>query len=159
MTRHGMTLIELMIALAILSIVLTYSLPLGTDYFDKVRVRNARQFILHALGVGRAAALGEGREITFCGSADGSTCDYQWSHGLLLVDILQQKTLYYWSNPSKRLTIEWQGWRGDMALSISPYLTEQMLTGTFTITSGDHGEKIILNRVGRWRVVSFVINR
>lgn len=143
--HKGMTLIELLIALAIFSIICVWAVPIGTDYFDKFHVWRARHTVIRAIGLGRAMALQEGHMMMLSPSPEG------WSSGMALTD--DSKTHYFWPFTSTRLHIEWVGARLQPRLEISPYLSESMMSGHFTIRAGQRGETLILTRIGRWRVV------
>jgi type IV fimbrial biogenesis protein FimT len=65
MRRQGFSLIELMIAIAILAIVLTLGIPVYNEYMANTQVRNAAESILNGLRVAQAEAVKRNAPVVF----------------------------------------------------------------------------------------------
>lgn len=83
---RGVSLIELMLALAILAVLL----PMAVPGFARLRAVNgvsaASNTVLAAITLARSQAIGSGRPVILCPSSDGSRCTggSDWSGGLLV---------------------------------------------------------------------------
>jgi type IV fimbrial biogenesis protein FimT len=81
--RHGYTLIELMIALTLLSIVFGLAVPTFRDFTRNNSVAAAQNDLVTALTMARSEALRRNRAVSVCASADGASCGDQtnWNTG------------------------------------------------------------------------------
>lgn len=71
----GFTLLELLIVLAILSLVVALAVPLYGRRSGAATLAGATQEVLAALAAARSAAIAEDRAIVFSGGADGYSVD------------------------------------------------------------------------------------
>lgn len=87
MTReHGLTLIELLIALALLAVVLTTAVPAFGRFMQEQRLTtSANQLVTH-LQFARGAAITGHTTVTACPSADGASCTggNRWDQGWIV---------------------------------------------------------------------------
>lgn len=83
---HGLSLIELMLALAILATLLSMAMPGATRLRDGAAASAASNAILAALNLARNGAIGHGRPAVLCPSSDGVHCTggSDWSVGILV---------------------------------------------------------------------------
>jgi len=84
--QSAMTLLELLLALAILAVVLVIAVPgLGTLLLN-VRMQNNVNELIHSLHNARQNANATGISAALCGSVDGRQCSatYEWTRGWLL---------------------------------------------------------------------------
>ncbi len=71
---RGFTLIELMVALAVVAVVVTFAGPSFADFIDRQRqVTGANQLVL-ALSLARSESVKRNQSVTFCKSVDGQSC-------------------------------------------------------------------------------------
>lgn len=68
--RAGMTLVEILIVVAIMSIVLAMALPKAGNMNDRNQMRSAKDGISARIATARAAAIGTGKTATFYLAAD-----------------------------------------------------------------------------------------
>lgn len=82
-TNRGITLIELLIALAILAITLSLAAPAFGALIEKTHVRTARSALAAALGTARISAVSRGLHVVVCPSRDQATCSggIEWQAG------------------------------------------------------------------------------
>ena len=81
MRKHGFTLLELLVAMAIGAILLALAAPGMAHQRAAAAVRTASSQALAALQLGRRIALARGQNVTVCPSPDGVTCGWggrQW---------------------------------------------------------------------------------
>ena len=87
--RHalrGFTLIELMIAIALLGILLTLAVPSFNDLTQRMRIESAANSLSVAFATARSEAVKRGRNISVCKSADSTSCatSGDWSSGWVI---------------------------------------------------------------------------
>ncbi|WP_265944223.1 GspH/FimT family pseudopilin [Dechloromonas sp. A34] len=82
----GFTLIELMIAVALLGILLTLAMPSFSDMIRRMRIESAANSLSVALATARSEAVKRGRNISVCKSANSSACTTSgdWSTGWVI---------------------------------------------------------------------------
>lgn len=83
---RGFTLTELMVSLALLSILLAAGLPAIASVIERVRVINAFNALTTSLMAARMAAIVRGAPVTVCPSSDGRHCRNApiWDDGWLV---------------------------------------------------------------------------
>lgn len=84
----GFTLLELMVAIAILAILLGIGIPSFADAMRRNRVANATNSLTGAIALARSEAVKRGVPVTICGSNDQAKCadDDDWSGGMIVFD-------------------------------------------------------------------------
>jgi len=152
----GFTLIELLISLALLGVVLLFTVSLTGSFESKSRVQVIADDVSRAIHYARTEALLRGESLILTRSSNGSS----WSEGMMLsVDdgthhyAPGAKILHEWHWTSKGITILWHGFNSEKYLLFSSELGKNTTNGHFEITSSFH-QKIclIVNRWGRVRV-------
>ena len=85
-TPYGWTLIELMIALAILGILAGFAVSSVSSFMQAARSSAAHTDLLASLTRARGAATTHERDVRVCPSADGATCadSYHWESGWIV---------------------------------------------------------------------------
>ena len=83
-TQQGFTLIELMVAIAVLAIMLAIGLPSFQGSLRSNRVATSTNDMLAALSLARTEAIRNTRGSAVCASADGLACDGEWDQGWLV---------------------------------------------------------------------------
>lgn len=73
--QHGVTLIELLVAMAIMAILVTTAVPSFTDALRNARMRTATNGLAIALRIARGEALKRGAPVAACMSDDLATCN------------------------------------------------------------------------------------
>ena len=83
---HGFTLVELMITLAIISILFSQSLPEFTQWLASSRQRTAINQMVGHLHLARSEAIKRGLNTVLCSSSNAQTCSKQgrWEEGYIL---------------------------------------------------------------------------
>ena len=82
----GLTMVELMFAIAILGVTLAFAVPSYRDASLNSKL-NAISSSLHAsVLVARSEAIKANRPTTLCASSDGATCTGSWTQGWIILD-------------------------------------------------------------------------
>ena len=82
---QGFTLIELIVTLAVVSILLLTGIPMLTQMTTSNRLVTQINSIAGSLSVARSESIKRGVSITLCGSTDGATCDTSsWESGWIV---------------------------------------------------------------------------
>lgn len=79
----GFTLLELLITLALITILIILSIPL-LNSLQKSRADSAMHFLMREIQQARSTALSHGKTITLCGSNDDISCVKNWQDGMNL---------------------------------------------------------------------------
>jgi type IV fimbrial biogenesis protein FimT len=84
----GFTMVELLITIAIASILLTLAVPSFQYVTNSNRIAGELNGLVGDLQLARAEAIREGRTVTVCASTDGATCSnaITWQTGWIVVD-------------------------------------------------------------------------
>lgn len=169
-TARGLTLIELTIVLAVLSVLLAGAAPLLTALVDSMRMRTIANDFLTSLYLTRSEAIKRNGRAAMCKSADGINCASTggWHQGWIVFhDDDNSGTVA----PGERVIHRVQGLPSHMRVSgnqmVSRYISFTPVGGTRTLngafqagtitvcndrTPGSEGREIVLNNVGRMRV-------
>lgn len=159
---HGVTVLELMIAMAILAIVSTLAVPGFISLHRNAERSAAVNSFIHALYLARSEAIKRGAVVSLCKSIDGQTClnrSPEWSAGWMVFVNLDR------DDPPGRDADEpvlavYQGWPGwnitanRHAWSFRPY-AQAVVNGTllFCDSRGSaQARAIIISHTGRPRV-------
>lgn len=83
--NHGFTLIELVITLAVVSILLLTGIPMISKMTDNNRLVSQINSISGSLSLARSESIKRGTTVTVCGSTDAETCDTSnWENGWII---------------------------------------------------------------------------
>lgn len=158
-SHHGFTLIELIVAIAVLAIMVTWAVPSFQQFTARNEVAAEVMRLKSALAVARSSAVARGITVTVCPSTDQDTCtNDNWSGRLVVVagrasggDISGEEVLRVlesrggtaitYRKDSRPVRYSAQGWsRGH--------------NGTFRICgNAGTGARVIVSNTGRTRVV------
>ena len=83
---HGMTLIELLVALTIVAILVGFGLPAFSNIRDRTQATNAYYLLTSSLMAARSGAVSRRQPVAVCPSADGLHCrgDSVWEDGWIV---------------------------------------------------------------------------
>jgi type IV fimbrial biogenesis protein FimT len=82
----GFTLLEVMVATAVLALVVALGAPAFDGLMTRARTANAAHLVTASFAQARMEAIRRNRTVTVCPTRDGRTCrrDLDWSEGWLL---------------------------------------------------------------------------
>lgn len=99
--QKGVSLIELMIAIAILAIILLIGVPSFQTFFESSRARTITNDMAGALQLARSEALKRRNSIQVCvRNVDGTACGADatnWNSGWLLLDTSNNQVIRVWN--------------------------------------------------------------
>lgn len=159
----GLSLIELIWALSLLSILIGIGIPAFNNLIDRVRLDADIAAVRRALSFARMMAVTLNERVVVCrwNGADGCTGNrargaYQWVDGLVVFnDHNYNKTLDVPTEsvmriiPLSRLThVVWS--KGEV-VAFNKHGHAPGYNGTFTVDVGQHSAKLILSMTGRLR--------
>ncbi|MEM8500594.1 MAG: GspH/FimT family pseudopilin [Pseudomonadota bacterium] len=82
--QHGLTLLELMIVLIMVSILAALAGPSFTGSINRSQVNGMRDGLASAFQFARSEALKRKGPVTACSSADQATCSGNWQNGWII---------------------------------------------------------------------------
>ncbi len=160
--KNGFTLIELIIAIALLAIFVGLALPSFFTAIQNNRITGQANELLTAFQLGRTEALKRNRPVVVCASDDGEECQGDWTDGWLVAednadagssspDIAQ--VLRVWSAQAGNPTITGPAIfrilpRGEMDANMGvnfPAVIAMSIDGC----SGEQARNILISRSGR----------
>ena len=159
----GLTLLELLIALFVLSILLGVALPDFRDLVQNKRSDASVRTLLTAIELARTGAIVNNSLVTLCPSDEGEECSGNWEDGVLLfVDYDGDRKidgadyiLRYFEFPHLEGKLYWRAFQNRKYLQITPQGFTRYQNGNFTFCPNDgdlrHARQIILNRNARAR--------
>jgi len=159
---RGFTLVELLVAMALLAILATLVAPGFGEYLRNCRRAATVNAIFHTLQAARGLASSRGQAVVLCPSTDGARCsgEQDWSHEMLLIPDEPDPAAA--DNPPWRvvrsaIASAGQSVRANRDSIRFAALTPAATTATLTVCD-DRGppaaRAIIVSRIGRPRISS-----
>lgn len=143
---RGLTLVELMISIAILSLLLCFCMPLYQRHQSTTQMKFFEKELAAVLTTARLQAFLLEKSLCLEPMQLGSTG--AWLGGVRLrVEGDKKNILHEWSWPTIHASVAWFGFRSKHFISISAHPEKLAMNGYFQV--GDH--QIIVNRFGRIR--------
>ncbi len=158
----GFTLVEIMIALAVLSILGTLAVPAFTNLYDDSSRTNAVNSFIHTIFLARSEAMKRGEMVSICKSANASSCENgasDWNRGWIVFANSDRDEPPVRDDDEALLYVH-EGWRtgsiaaNRAAFSFRPHI-QGVVNGTlvFCDRRGSAAARaIIISHVGRPRV-------
>ncbi len=145
--QHALSLIELLVALALLGILLAFAAPSFGKLLQDSRDEALRNLLLGQLQQARVQAVMTNRQHWLCGSSDGTTCNGDWANHWLLVTANASKTLQQQQLPTGN-GLCWRGFNKD--IRFQPNGTSPVSNGRFGLCRGGKAVwALTINRQGR----------
>jgi len=158
----GITLIELIIVLAIISISITLAAPSMNSFMVRNRVTSRVNTLALAIRMARESAIMKNNIVTLCRSADQLQCGGKWHNGMILFVDTNKDHKFNGSDilitgfekfPEDDV-IFWRSFQNRQYLQMSPLGTTRYQNGTFTYCPKEgleYARGIIINAAGRIR--------
>ncbi|HLR18175.1 MAG TPA: prepilin-type N-terminal cleavage/methylation domain-containing protein [Alcanivoracaceae bacterium] len=155
MYARGLTLLELLVALAVLSLLLMISVPSYQRFITNRELANATEQVMHTLHHARLLALAHGGAY-LCDGEEG--CDTFTRTSSLGIHLVAQDEAelepHYWVPLPRRIQLQWRRFRGEH-LFFNQQGRTVFSNGHFLICHhlrNDTAYKVILNWSGRARI-------
>jgi len=159
---HGITLIEMLTAVAVLSVLSLIAVPtFDALRRDALRTAAVNSFF-HAVFLARSESLTRGQTVSICKSADGRSCLHrrvEWTVGWI-VFVNADRDEPPVRDPGESVIAVYEGWPSGsitsnrVAYSFRPHV-QGVVNGTITFCDRrgpTHARAIIINHAGRPRV-------
>jgi type IV fimbrial biogenesis protein FimT len=158
----GFTLIELIITIAIASILFGTALPNFSEFLDRRKVTSNLHSLAEVIQLSRSTAVNENRRVTLCPTSDGETCNNIWSEGFLsFIDIdgdrafdPEDTQLYVSITHDEKLAIKWRAFGRRSSLQWLETGITNHQNGSFELcydNNPKHARALILTKAGRMR--------
>lgn len=166
MRRRGFTLVEMMVVIAILSILMAIAIPQFSELIRRNRVATISNQLLGSVFVARSEAIKRGHRVTACVSNDGVSCTpgLDWHVGWIVFadrngNAVREEgeTLIAVQAPITGATTI----TGNLPVSAyiaynpagrSTLVSGALQMGTVTICNGDSGNQLVISATGRPRL-------
>lgn len=161
-TVIGVTLIELVVVVAISSIILGLAAPSVSEFLIKNRVSAQLSMLGRAITMARASSIYLNQVVTLCRSQNHRQCSGQWHEGIILfadankdriMDDGEKLLLAIKAFPDGD-RIFWRAFQNRQYLQMNPRGYTRYQNGTFTYCPKEglkYARAIILNATGRVR--------
>ena len=151
----GVSLLELLVAMGLLSILLLVSVPVTTGFFSQNKLLIRKNEIISALNYARNKSVLSHNTLILKSISGGG----DWSQGMYLYDSRNtketsedgEKILHVWKWSNNSISVAWHGFHSNHYILFNPRVSKLTASGHFTIRQDktNHKEKIVLNRFGR----------
>ena len=165
-STQGFSLVELMIALTILSIILTVGLAKLPLLFEKTEVAVLQKTLAQHISLAKSTAANSGLIVTLCPSEDYAECRGSWTRGsMIFIDRNGNRkvdsddvVIRIRENDIRQGKLEWRAFGRRQYLQFDPkgYLLHQSGNFTYCDLMGDPTltRQLIVNSVGRVRIAT-----
>lgn len=149
--QRAVGLVELLVAVVLLSILISMAIPAFARFQESKRHESARDLLASHIQKTRANAITQGRPYKLCGSSDGESCDGNWGSYWLIARVGNEPTIVtQQAAPTKHICRV--GFGGD-SIRFHPNGTSWASNGTIFICSSNGPHQLLtLNRQGRLRL-------
>lgn len=157
---NGFTLVELMIALLLLSILIGIALPSFATLLQNSRQATTLNQLRVVLHYARSHAITSRQTVSICSGQTSCGASQQWSEQLLVfrdIDsdggIDNDDVVLHQANLPAGYGWHWSNFRNQPHMSFKPDGTTHSLNGTFTLCQdGQPTRQIVINITGRTRL-------
>lgn len=166
--ERGFTLVEIMVVLAIMSVLLSIALPQFSDLIRRNRVATLSNQLLGSVFVARSEAIKRGHRVTACVSANGESCTPgdPWHVGWIVFADRNHNAV---REVSEALIAVYPAATGATTITgnlpVSAYISYNpagrstlvgggLQMGTVSICDGDIGNQLVISATGRPRLSS-----
>ena len=148
----GWTFTELMIVIALISIIVCFSLPMLSMFRQNNQERIIVNDLLEGINVAKTYAATSNAKIWLTHDAKQK----DWSAGFLLMtqENTSKVTLQQWDWSNYDTQVLWHGFKSKDSLIFAQNLQHSAVNGYFLVKNKTRTIKLIVNRIGRVRVES-----
>ena len=155
---HGFTLHELLLAIGIVAILGSISIPYLHDIVIKHRRQVEQKRLFSALNFARSMAINHGQFVTLCPSVDKQQCVSNWQQPLMIfmdgdikARVDEHDTLLRRVNALAYGSLQLSAFPSKRYFRFHPNGFTDNQNGTFTYCYQHKGWQLIINRAGRVR--------
>ena len=154
MKKHlaGVTLIELMVAIAVMSILLTVGVPSFSNFIQNSRSTALANEIVTTLNLARSESVRRAQDMIVCASSNQTSCTGDWVNGWIVIPSgTNQTPIRAWEAPVQNAVITRSGASGNIIFNPLGELVSGSTTFAthFSGCKGDQARSINVNASGR----------
>lgn len=152
-TQRAFTVVELLIALALVAIIGSIAIPALQDFLERNQQQVLYQQISRALQHARSYAVTHRVSVELCASNDGLSCNSSWSHGWLLRELNKESVIAVTLLNSDSQRLQWKGFNQIIqfhSTGISPVGNGRF----YSCYKNKVSWQLVINRQGRLRTAS-----
>ena len=163
---NGFSLIELLVTIAIVSILITIAMPSYRSFIQRYHMKTEVDKWLLVLNLARQAAISSGNIVTLCPSSNGHSCSKSWQNGAILFidnnrDHVRDNTellLQVVAKVKNKQVITWRAFQNRNYIQFQQNGFTWDQNGTFRVCANEPSLKfnraLIVTRSGRIRLSS-----
>lgn len=155
---RGFTLIELIMVLAIASILFGLAIPQLSQFAQNARLTSSRNAVFTMLQLGRAQAIFKRTRVIVCPSGDGQHCSGGWDSGALVFhdgnnnrQHEPNETIFSVMDPQNLHGVRIQGNRRLVAFTPDGRSEGTNLSISFCLPGKPQGHSVVVSNAGRVR--------
>ena len=160
MKMKGFSLIELLVVMAIVAILVTLSMPFTGKIIEQYQSKSEQKSLMTLITFARETAMAEGQTVTLCPAVDKIHCTQDWNQPLIVFLDANASNIAEDADKLRRVAEPLR--HGTLTFAVFPIgnflqFNEDGFSlnqnGTFQYCYKDQSWQIIINRIGRMRVV------
>ncbi|MDX1573001.1 MAG: GspH/FimT family pseudopilin [Methylophaga sp.] len=163
MHRKGLTLIELLIVIAIVSILAAIAMPSFNDLLRRQAINGQANALFSMLYLARSEAIKRSSVVTICKSSDGQNCGGNWSDGWMMFADQNKDgamdagdTMITQGRISEKIAVGWVAFGSNNYIRFTPRGMTLAQNGTFTVCPENTDEKlarsVVVSKTARVRI-------
>lgn len=162
-TQRAFSLLELLVAMLIVSVLISLSLPNFEEFVEEKKADDTINRIRQAVAAAKVGAIVNGNYVTLCKSSGGEKCGGKWEQGIIAFTdkngdrkINQEdRLLRYFTFPDARGSVHWRAFQNRQYLQITGQGYTRFQNGNFTYCPFNKkpylARQLIVNRTARVR--------
>jgi len=160
--QRAFTLVELLTAIAILSVLLGITVPSFSALIERNQQKSATHELLAALHHARGLAITRREFVSICAGTDKCSSSANWKQNILIFSDPNQNGQFDADEQLHRVVTlvdryhwNWNNFRSKTFMTFKANGTTDSLNGTYTLCSGNKAiQRLVINITGRLRTES-----
>ena len=153
MIFRGFSLIELLIVIAMISILLLLAVPTQNSFFDKSKAKMMSEQLRLSINFARNEAIVRNVPIILCKSRNQKECSGEWQDGYII--LAEKKIIFAFKNTIQNGILHWRSSLNHPYLTFMPSGISVQENGTFWYclkNTENPAWAIVINKAGRVRI-------
>jgi type IV fimbrial biogenesis protein FimT len=161
---HGLTLLEALFTLLILSVLIAIALPSFSAMIAAKKSDLMMGRLQQAVELGKVAAITSAGDVTLCKSESGKACDGNWQDGVIVFTDKnsdrhldkEDRLIRYITFPDIDGTLRWRAFQNRQYLQFTPQGFTRYQNGSFVFcprnNKAQFARQLVINRTARARI-------